>query len=238
MHVVWPRLDRRELVGELMDDPSLSEREHLLALRGLRRINTVFRTAPSLFNELARLFGDASIRTPRVLDVACGDGWNTIRLAQLARENGLRWQVSGCDLSGRAVSYARDHAARAGVEAGFFVADALSELDTEGYDAVVNNLFLHHLEDKQVIAFLRRLRSARHIVINDLIRGRMAYAVTLLGVHALSRSRVVHVDGPRSVRAALTPGEMRGNLLDAGLDGAVIKCCWPMRQVVVWSRPS
>lgn len=45
MPIVWPMLDRRELVGELMDDPSLPEQEHMQALHGLRKINAISRNA-------------------------------------------------------------------------------------------------------------------------------------------------------------------------------------------------
>ena len=231
-------LKHRELVGELMDDPMLPERDHALALRGLQRINAVSRTATTFFHQLLQLMGDDPSRPRRVLDVACGDGDTTVLLSKLARKHGLPWQVSGCDLSERAVSYAKTKANRQSIDTTFFQADALRDLDLQGYDAVVNSLFLHHLNDEQVAMFLRRLRDARHVVISDLIRSKRAYAVTWLGVRLLSRSHVVHIDGPLSVRAALTKGEMREAVNQAGLVGATVQSAWPMRQLVVWSRPS
>lgn len=238
MPMVWPMLDRRELIGELMDDPSLPEQEHIQALNGLRRINMISRTATIILNQLLHLMGSEPGQTRRILDVACGDGDNTVRLAKLAKKRGLPWEVSGCDVSPRAMGFARANASRQHVDSTFFRADALNELNTQGYDAVVNSLFLHHLEDDQVIAFLRRLKDARHVVISDLVRTKLAYAVTCQGVRVLSRSRVVHVDGPLSVRAAFTKDEMRELVRKAGLEGAVVKPSWPMRQLVVWSRPS
>lgn len=228
------KLDRRELLGELMDDPALPEAEHAGALRGLRRINAVSRTAGSLFGALVGVMGADPNRPRRVLDVACGDGDNTVGLARLAARRGLPWTVAGCDISPRAVGYARALAARRGVEASFFEADALSDLETQGYDAVVNTLFLHHLEDDQIVRLLTRLRDVRHVVISDLVRSRFAYAMTCVGVRLLSRSSVVHVDGPLSVRAALTLGEMRGLIDRAGVRGARITPTWPLRQLVVW----
>jgi len=221
-----------------MDDPSLPEAEHRRALDGLARINAVSRTAQSLYRRLIPLLGTDPDRPRRILDVACGDGDNTLRLARLAASRGLPWRVSGCDISARSVAFATQLAEQRGIDATFFQADALGGLDTRAYDAVVNTLFLHHLEDEAIIRLLATLRSAKHIVISDLVRSAYAYAVTWAGVRLLSRSRVVHVDGPLSVRAALTPAELRDLAERAGLDKASVGRAWPMRQVLVWSQPA
>ena len=231
-------MQQRELIGELMDDPSLAEAEHRRALLGLRRINAVSRTAPTLFHQLVALFANEPSRPRRVLDVACGDGDNTLRLAQLASARGLPWEVSGCDLSERSVQFANELSEQRGIEARFFQADALNGLETRAYDAVVNSLFLHHLTDQAIVRFLQSCSGAAHVVISDLRRSRLAYAVTCVGVRVLSRSRVVHVDGPLSVRAALTCAELRGLLDQAGMTRATVRKTRPMRQTVVWSRPA
>lgn len=234
----WSSLSQRELVGELMDNPSLPESQHLRALRGLRRINAFSRTPQTFFKHLRQCLGGNQEQPQRILDVACGDGDNAIQLARLAKHHGLAWQVSGCDISDRSIAFARDLSERRGMALDFFKADALNDLDTQGYDAVVNSLFLHHLENAQIITLLHQLKRARHIVISDLVRSRLAYDVTRLGVHLLSRSHVVHIDGPLSVRAALTPTELAGFVAAAEMDGAVIKPSWPLRQLLVWSKPS
>lgn len=238
MHHDWPDLSKRELVGELMDDPGLAEREHLKALAGLRRINAVSRTSAVLFRRLASLLGGGPGRRYRVLDIACGDGDNTMRLSVLARRRGLAWRFEGCDISPRSVEQARASAAERGLDTRFFQVDALGDLEVEGYDAVINSLFLHHLRDEDVAVLLERLSGARHVVISDLVRSGRAYLTTCIGVRLLSRSRVVHVDGPLSVRAAFSPEELRALADRAGLTGARVIRCWPMRQLLTWSRGS
>jgi len=232
-----PNLSRREIVGEVMDDPDLPEREHRLALNGLRRINALSLTARTLARQVERLMGADPQRPRRLLDVACGDGDNAIKLGQIARRRALPWRIDGCDLSERSVGLARKRAQAQQLDASFFQADALRDLNVEGYDAIVNSLFLHHLEDDQIIAFLSKLTATNHVVISDLVRSRFAYATTCAGVRLLSRSRVVHTDGPLSVRAALTPTEMRSLAERAGLVGTRVTRCWPMRQLITWSRP-
>jgi 2-polyprenyl-3-methyl-5-hydroxy-6-metoxy-1,4-benzoquinol methylase len=231
-----PNLSRREIVGEEMDDPALPEYEHRLALNGLRRINACSFTARTLGRQLERVLGADPGRPVRVLDVACGDGDNAIKLGQFARRRGLLWRIDGCDLSERSVGLARARATEQQLDASFFRADALRDFTVEGYDAVVNSLFLHHLEDGEIIRFLSKLTAVKHVVISDLVRTRRAYAMTWVGVRLLSRSRVVHTDGPLSVRAALKPAETRSLADRAGLAGARVTRCWPMRQLLTWSR--
>jgi 2-polyprenyl-3-methyl-5-hydroxy-6-metoxy-1,4-benzoquinol methylase len=231
-----PDLSRREIVGEVMDDPALPEEEHALALAGLRRINRLSRTAAHLAMHLRKLLVEDRDRPRRILDVACGDGDNTLALAERLNGSGLPWQVEGCDISSRAVAFAQANASARGLDTTFFQADALKDLDVQGYDAVVNSLFLHHLEDDQIVSLLHQLKRARHLIVSDLVRGRFAYEATRLGVHLLSRSRVVHIDGPLSVRAALTQPELLRLATRAGLSGAQLRSCWPMRQLLTWSQ--
>lgn len=53
----------------------------------------------------------------------------------------------------------------------------------------------------------------------------------------LSRSPVVHFDGPASVRAAYTPAELRALADQAGLAGATVRPVFPCRMLLTWSRP-
>lgn len=232
-----PNLAHRQLVGEIMDDPALPEAQHRHALQGLRRINAFSRTVQTLFHTLRKTLDNDSDQPKRILDVACGDGDNAVRLAQLAKRHNLPWHIAACDISDRSVGFAQQRARQTGVQLHCFQADALGELDTYAYDAVINTLFLHHLENDDIVKLLTRLRSARHVIISDLVRSKRAYAATRIGVRLLSRSSVVHVDGPLSVRAALTPSELTELAKQAGLRDAVVTPSWPMRQLLTWSRP-
>jgi hypothetical protein len=59
-----------------------------------------------------------------------------------------------------------------------------------------------------------------------------------VAARALTRSHVVHVDAPRSVRAAFTRSEVRGLASQAGLDGAHVIRRWPCRLLLIWKRPA
>ena len=84
------------------------------------------------------------------------------------------------------------------------------------FDVAHASLVLHHLDPDEAVALLRELRRvARHgIVVNDLVRGRLAWVGGWLLVHAIATSRYTRHDGPLSVRRAYSRREM-GALLDA-----------------------
>jgi len=75
-------------------------------------------------------------------------------------------------------------------------------------------------------------------VVDDLIRSRLGYALAWSGTRLLSRSWVVHTDGPLSVRAAFTPAELRRLAAEAGLTTAELVPFWPERQRLIWSPSS
>ncbi|MGL4552637.1 MAG: methyltransferase domain-containing protein [Gemmataceae bacterium] len=207
-----------------MDQPGLDPAEHGRALDALARVNLLSLTASTLAATLARFQHDAGLSTLRVLDVACGGG-DIVRA--LARPG---WSVAGCDISPTAVA----HAASRGGE--FFVHDALGAALPAGYDAVVCSLFLHHLGEEQVVALLRRFAAsgARFVAVSDLDRCRAGLWSAYLITRLITRSPVVHYDGPVSVRAAFTPAEARCLAVRAGLRGARVERSWPFRWLLTW----
>ncbi len=231
-------LAQRRRVAEVMDSPDLAPHRHIDALRGLERINRWSRSPAIVWHELRPLFR-AGGGTARVLDVATGAGDVPIALAARAGAAGVAARFDGCDVSERAVSFAATRAARAGAgdRCRFFRLDALREPLPAGYDALICSLFLHHLSDEEAVELLRRMAAAADfIVINDLRRGAAALLLAHAGTRLLSRSDVVHTDGPLSVRAAFTIPEAAQLARRAGLAGAVIRRRWPQRFVMSWRR--
>jgi 2-polyprenyl-3-methyl-5-hydroxy-6-metoxy-1,4-benzoquinol methylase len=240
--IVGNRFDPMKLARhrrpEIMDQPDLDAGQHVQALWGLSRINFLSHSSGILWPELARLARAMAPRIPRVLDVATGAGDVPIRLWQRARRCGLALELEGCDLSPVALSHAQKRAASNGAPVRFFAYNALAGPLLTGYDAVTCSLFLHHLDEADAVALLKRMAEmARSLVlVNDLERGWLG----LLAAHVITRlvttSHVVHVDGPRSVEGAFTVAEARALAEQAGLDDAQVERRWPFRWLLRWRR--
>jgi 2-polyprenyl-3-methyl-5-hydroxy-6-metoxy-1,4-benzoquinol methylase len=230
-------VSQRRLEGELMDDPALAAHAHHAALQGLQRINRASRTAASLWPRIARILAARPGASASLLDVACGGGDVAIALSRRARRHGFALTVQGCDISDTALQHAALDASHAGEPVKFFRADALNDPLPQRYTFIISTLFLHHLGNAQIVALLRKLAAnADHLLVSDLIRGPAGYTLAWMGTRLLSRSPIVHEDGLRSVRAALTPDEARTLANEAGLHDARFERHWPRRFLMTWSR--
>jgi hypothetical protein len=114
----------------------------------------------------------------------------------------------------------------------------LSESIPTGYDVITSSLFLHHLDETSARSFLKNAADAagRLLLVNDLVRGWLGYALAWAGCRVVSASPVVWHDGPISVASAFTPVEARDLAESAGLTGARVSRHWPCRMLMSWSR--
>jgi 2-polyprenyl-3-methyl-5-hydroxy-6-metoxy-1,4-benzoquinol methylase len=232
-------LSHRRLEGELMDADDIDHQTHRTALRGLRRINVASRTAAALWPCILRIAEARHDRPLTLLDIATGGGDVAIELACRARRAGLALEVEACDISSTALQVADETAQRKDVAVRSFRWDARIEPLPRHYHIVISTLFLHHLDDPDIVALLHRLSSrADHLLISDLLRSHLGFGLAYLGTRLLSSSPVVHEDGVRSVRAALTLPEARRLASEAGLSEASFQSHWPSRFLMQWSSPA
>ena len=212
--MIWgAALNNRDRQPEVMDQPGLDPKEHAKALMGLRRINAISRCSAGLFRPIEALAITQPAKPLRVLELACGGGDTAIDLALMAKRKGLALDIHACDLNPEAVAIAQTNAVRRQAALTVFTADALAKpTDHNTFDVVYCTLFAHHLDELDVVRLLEvmALRSRKLVLVDDLIRSRLGFALAWIGTRLLSRSWVVHTDGPLSVRGAQT-------LSDSGL---------------------
>jgi SAM-dependent methyltransferase len=172
------------------------------------------------------------------LDVATGSGDIPLGLYQRAQQCGLKLAITGVDISPRAVEAARERAGLARLEIAFEVLDVLKNDLPTNFDVIVSSLFLHHLEDLQATRLLDQMhRAARRLgLVNDLVRSGSNLLLVHLATRLCTRSRLVHVDGPRSIRAAFTPQELSLLAAASGIENAVITRHWPCRMLLQWHK--
>lgn len=233
-------LQDRCRLPELMDDPDLDADQHHDALAGLRRLNRWSRSGAILWSELRRLAEEVSPRPLRILDIATGGGDMVVDVAKRAQSAGVAVQVDGCDISSQAIQYAQQFAEQHNPgQHRFFVANALTGDLPEEYDVLMSSLFLHHLDSDDAVTLMRQMSRAcrRAILINDLRRTRFGYVLAVAACRLLTRSPIVHVDGPLSVRAAWSDSEVRQLAEEAGLNQPQLSHHWPQRFLLSWRKP-
>jgi SAM-dependent methyltransferase len=87
------------------------------------------------------------------------------------------------------------------------------------FDVAHASMVVHHLAPDEVVAFLHELRRVARagIVVNDLVRGQLAWLGGWLLVRALGAGRYARHDGPLSVRRAYSRPELLELVAAAGL---------------------
>lgn len=230
-------LASRDRQPELMDDPGIASGEHDRALKGLARLNRASRIEHTVYRAIEPFLSDEPLS---VLDVAAGSGDLISALARRTAAAGYGVEFTGCDISETACEHMRSNFQRLGEPASGRLAaircDALRDPLPRGHDIVMCHLFLHHLDDSDIVRLLRSMRESarRGVIISDLRRTRRGYALALLASRLLTRSRVVHTDALLSVRGALTGAELADLSSRAGYAGVCIRNTWPQRMLLTW----
>jgi 2-polyprenyl-3-methyl-5-hydroxy-6-metoxy-1,4-benzoquinol methylase len=232
--------NHRVVKGEIMDSPTISPAMHLEALAGLRRINQVSGVCRQISEPILELIQTEKLKKISLLDIACGGGDVPIAVAKQLQSAGAAVDLTLLDQSSTALAHAADAAKEAKLICHTVQANA-AQIPAQGpVDVVTNSLFLHHLHDPtQVVGLLRSMRrlARRLVVISDLRRSRAGFLVAWASCRLLSRSAIVHHDGPVSVKAAWTLDELKTFAAEAGMINATIRECSPWRMLLVWHRP-
>lgn len=235
---LFPSVAVRDRQDEVMDDPQLSSERHDAALRGLSRINRISGSVKVVWYPIAQLAKQQGLRRLRVLDIASGSGDIPLALWKKARQRDLDLEILGVDISPRAVESSQQRAAAAGASVTFAVHDALGDELPGDYDVITASLFMHHLEDEDVVNLLAKMKRAagKMVLVNDLVRSSLNLLMVQIASRLVTRCDVVHVDGPLSVRAAFTVEEFRTLADRAGLHDAKISKRWPCRFLLEWKK--
>ncbi len=224
-----------------MDQPGLDRETHCRALDGLRTTNTISRTSQVIWRGIREAaIAPTNGRSLRILDIAAGGGDVVLGVAKLASRCGVAVEAHGCDINVTAVEYAQSVASQAKLSGTrFFQLNALVDPLPEAYDVLMSTLFFHHLANDDAKQLLGRMAKAanRCVLIDDLCRNRLGYLYAWAGGRLLTRSHIVHTDGPLSVSAAYTIPEFRQLAKDAGLSNAQFRRHWPQRFLMSWKKP-
>jgi len=217
---------RRPVTAERMDDPDADPAELRDAFRFIRRVNRHLGGTGALLGYLAREApGWPSGATIRLLDLGTGVADIPLAACDWARRRGLRFEAVALDAHPGCLALARE--ATAGRDDVTVVEgdarDALDRFGPGSFDYVHAGMFLHHLEDDDVVRTLGVMGriATRGVVWNDLLRS----AASRLGVRLLTlfASPIVRDDARLSVEKGFTRAEAIDLAAAAGLGGIRIR---------------
>ena len=239
----WGPLPPRRMEPEILDQTDVLPADRLAAYNGLDRLQRLARTARRQWNAARPALRPAIAagRPIRWVDLACGSGRILLDVVRIARRQGVRIAPVGVDFSDESLAIAKRNADAAGIDVQWVTSDLVAAPlppEVVDADAIGCSLFLHHLPDDQVRELLAKIAATdATLVVDDLRRSRLSFALAYLTGRLFTRSRIVHEDGAISVRAALEPSELRAIADDAGLDDATLLTQWPERMVLVRTAP-
>jgi 2-polyprenyl-3-methyl-5-hydroxy-6-metoxy-1,4-benzoquinol methylase len=223
-----PDLSRRSFEAEWMDDPSVDEPTFRACLADLAAVNGWTRARPPTLRWLARATRDLP-RGSRftLVDVGYGQGDMLRAIHRWATRRGLAPQLVGVDLSPWSAVAARA-ATPAAMAIDYRTGDILETALAPAPDFVISSLVAHHMDDAQLVAFLRWMEATatRGWFVNDLHRHAVAYHGFRALSHAMRWHRFVRHDGPLSVARAFRRDDWERLIAAAGLDRATLSLNW------------
>jgi SAM-dependent methyltransferase len=234
-----PDFSRRSGEAELMDDPSVDLETFRGCLADLAKVNAVTLARVPTLDFLGRLrrAGRLDLGRPvEILDVGSGYGDTLDGIAAWSKRGGAAVRLTGIDLNPWAAQIAQ--AAHPGMPR-FITGDVFAH---EGAaDIVVSSLFTHHLDDDQIVRFLRWMEAHAAVgwFVNDLHRHAFAYYGFGLLARLMGWHRFVRHDGPISIARAFTPADWQALIARAGLDVSTVRVRrrFPFRVCVERIRP-
>ncbi|TIX43955.1 MAG: class I SAM-dependent methyltransferase, partial [Mesorhizobium sp.] len=191
-------LEHRQLAPEILDGLAADDPRALTARRDLRRINMLMFQVP-IMTSLLKRFVPKSPR--RILEIGAGDGsfmlavarrmarhWPGVELVMLDRVDLVTAQLRG--------DFDRLGWKAEGVTADVF--DWAEKIEGVRFDAVTVNLFLHHLDDAQLMHLFSLIRpKAPLLLATEPLRAKLALAATHL-LPAIGANDVTRNDAAQS----------------------------------------
>jgi SAM-dependent methyltransferase len=202
-------LSSRQRHAEWMDAPEADPEQLRKSLAFIRRVNVLFgytRATLSHFERFSAAWKPGE--TIRILDVATGSADIPRAILRWAAVRALDVRLVGIDLHAKTLS-------EAAIESGGVARLRLVRADAQclpfadgSFDYAVTNMFLHHLNDEQVVLVLREMArvARRGIVAADLNRNRRAYR--WIKLFTLLANPMVRHDAAVSVGQAFTRDEV------------------------------
>lgn len=200
----------------------------------LYRINKylgIFRDTVSLLKKFPH---DSSI-----LDVGCGGGLFLLHLSKKFPN----MQFTGIDISHEAILVAQQELKNwqksfAIKNVSFYFQPLTHKLADNSFDIIITTLVCHHLNDHDLIIFLKDIFNATRkiVIINDLQRNNLALFFYKI-ISPVFRNRLISHDGFLSIKKSFTRKEWILLLENSGIKKYKLKWRFPFRwSLILWKK--
>jgi 2-polyprenyl-3-methyl-5-hydroxy-6-metoxy-1,4-benzoquinol methylase len=229
-----PDFGCRSTQPELMDADNISFAEFHHCLQELETINRLTLAYRPTLNWLKHWL--VKSEPLRILDAGSGSGDMLQRIETLARRLGKHdtgtLSLTGVDLNQMSKQSAELAPATwiRHETANIFGFEA-----DQSIDIIICSLFTHHLQDEQVVTYLRWVdaRAEQGWFVNDLHRHQVPYYFIKFATRMFSRNRLIKHDASLSVARSFTATDWRRLLATAGIgERARVEWYFPFRLCV------
>lgn len=233
-------LRERSSAAELMDTEPVDQATFEACLKDLERINRWCGAYCITLRWLERLQQAHGARHLVLLDVGSGHGDMLRRIAAWGRSRSLGLELIGVDLNRHAATVAAQ-ASPPAAPVRYVTADVFELPAALRPDVVISALFAHHLDDRQLVRFLRWMEDRARLgwLINDLHRHPVPFWIARHAPALLRMNRLVRHDAAVSVARAFVRRDWERLLGEVRLAGPAptVRWCFPFRYAVGRIKP-
>ena len=225
---------QRSLEREHLDKGDYTAEEYEGCIVELQRVNRWLGDVSALRDSLLAEIQELNLQNFSVLDVGAGSGELLRFVAEWARKNGRKAQLTGVELNARSVKAIAERASTF-PEITAIRGDAFRLPFVDGqFEYALCSLFTHHFKNAEVVGILRELRrvSTRGIFVIDLHRHPVAYFFYTTIGRLFLHNRLIREDGALSILRSFTPNELLELARRAGLDNPRVERHFPYRVVL------
>lgn len=195
---------------EIMDDFNLEGKALRKNLDILSGINRWLGGNHVSLNGIEKLIkGQPKNKELVIIDLGCGNGDMLRRVASLGSKKGYTFKLIGIDANKDSIAYAKllslSYKNISFLQMNIF-SDAFKELE---YDIALSTLFLHHLNDEEILDQLNLLKKQARvgIVVNDLHRNKLAYFLFNM-ISFFINNKIIRNDGLVSIQRGFKKNEL------------------------------
>lgn len=195
---------------EIMDDFTLSGKALRVNLDILSGINKWLGGNQVSLDGIQKLIKDLPKNKELIIvDLGCGNGDILRKIAAIGKKHGHNFKLIGIDANKDSIQYASllslGYNNISYLQMNIF-SDAFKDLE---YDIALSTLFLHHLNDREILDKLCLLKEQARvgIVVNDLHRSKLAYFLFNI-ISFFINNKIIRNDGLVSIKRGFKKSEL------------------------------